>query len=437
MTRTLLLPTLCLLAASCVADVPEQPAPSRSAAPPDLPLGDRIAPKADDGTWGPATRCKPLPEPAPLGSPMIVVSLDGMTARLFDREGGYDRTFPVGVGTIDPETGLSLTPTSDSAPDGLFYMRTEWEPVSDGPTPDDAPWGWNQDCRIWWSDPETGETMPVFAGLPFLRLDGPPTLGYAFHGPIDNFTMPTGGTLRRGFVSHGCIRMEAEDIKELWRRVQGRKVPVRIQRSVERRRDGAAVAATDNWFLSPCDADSDCRYDGGLCVRNPIGGRGYCSARCDGYCPDKAGYPVSMCVAGGDGGHCTLRATDLNATCDRYDHFVPAVVERYAADGSGEVCVPGSGGWIGDRCATDDDCDGGTCSSLGDGPRVCTEACDRFCPDSAGDAPTLCVADPADGGVCVARCTRDDDCAHGLVCRRAVRNGDDPFATTACVAPTE
>ena len=34
-----------------------------------------------------------------------------------------------------------------------------------------------QPCKTWWTDPDTGQKLPVFAGLPFLSWSG----SYALH----------------------------------------------------------------------------------------------------------------------------------------------------------------------------------------------------------------------------------------------------------------
>lgn len=59
----------------------------------------------------------------------------------------------------------------------------------------------------WWSDVWKDE----FAGLPFLLIDWN---GVAFHGPISNFSDLDVWFLRRGYVSHGCHRMDASDVME-------------------------------------------------------------------------------------------------------------------------------------------------------------------------------------------------------------------------------
>lgn len=60
----------------------------------------------------------------------------------------------------------------------------------------------------WWSDKWDDE----FGGLPFILIN---SAGVAFHGPITNFSALDVWYLRRGYVSHGCHRMDTSDIIEL------------------------------------------------------------------------------------------------------------------------------------------------------------------------------------------------------------------------------
>lgn len=60
----------------------------------------------------------------------------------------------------------------------------------------------------WWSDRWNDE----FGGLPFLMIN---SVGVAFHGPITYKSPFDVAYLRRGFVSHGCHRMDANDLLEL------------------------------------------------------------------------------------------------------------------------------------------------------------------------------------------------------------------------------
>lgn len=406
----------------------------------DLGIGEVDNPKAD-GFFGYATTCKELPQVEPLADPMIVVSLDGLTLHLFDRAGDYDRVFPVGVGGI--ENGVSLTPVSTNLPTGSYYTRTDEPPVDDGATPQQARWGWNQRCRVWWKSTDTGEQLPVFAGLPFIRLAGHPTSSsYALHGPVDNYTIASGGTLRRGYVSHGCVRMAAADIAEVWGRIQGRRAEVRIQKAVERREDAVAVDY-DPWMLSECTQDADCAYSGGICKQNPYSGRGFCTRRCTRGCPDRSGHPTTFCAPDPDeagAGFCTYKAEASTNGCRRLPGFVKATgVPRPDGSSRADVCLPGSQGWIGDRCLSDDECDSGHCTPLAGGPEgICAEPCSRYCPDKVGGyASTFCAPAPEsvpdEGGMCVARCFSNDDCVVGTSCVQTGRFGQTSVVRASCV----
>lgn len=59
----------------------------------------------------------------------------------------------------------------------------------------------------WWSNKWKDE----FGGFPFLLIEWS---GVAFHGPISNFGPMDVWFLRRGYVSHGCHRMDASDVLE-------------------------------------------------------------------------------------------------------------------------------------------------------------------------------------------------------------------------------
>ncbi len=284
-----------LLAGCAVGAADEDEATSESNGTEDLSVGT-VEDAATKG-WGAATKCKPIPAVEALKSPEIVVSLDGLTLHLRDRAGTYDRVFPVGVGTING--AKSLTPT------GQFYTGANTTESSD------TQWGYYYGCRIWWSDPDTGKASPVFAGLPFIRLAGPPTAGYAIHGPIDSFTSENGGSLRRGYVSHGCVRMAAADIVELYARIRGKsKVPVRIQQAAEVAASGPTVDLASRFIGAACQVDAECNYAGGICHA------GSCTLPCTRGCPDRAGEAPTFCAADG---RCRPQAsTTWNNDCSRY-----------------------------------------------------------------------------------------------------------------------
>jgi lipoprotein-anchoring transpeptidase ErfK/SrfK len=149
-----------------------------------------------------------LPE---LKNPEIIVSLDGLTVHLFDRETGFQAVYPAGVG-VKNSRGVGITPT------GHF---TTGDDITDN----------------WWYVPR--RTVPAyFAGLPFLRLtaqnsDGANT--YALHGPIT-------ANLIRGYVSHGCVRMAKNDIIRLfWMTNTHPNTHVTIQKEVEKDAEGKKV----------------------------------------------------------------------------------------------------------------------------------------------------------------------------------------------------
>ncbi len=145
-----------------------------------------------------------------LVAPEIIVSLDGLTVHLFDRETGFQAVYPAGVGVKN--SGRSITPTGHFA---------------SGPDKTDT----------WWyvarrTNPE------YFGGSPFLRLTAENSNGantYALHGPITE-------KLIRGYVSHGCVRMASQNIIDLFTMVKLHPdTPVTIQREVELDADGAKV----------------------------------------------------------------------------------------------------------------------------------------------------------------------------------------------------
>ena len=156
-----------------------------------------------------------------LVAPEIIVSLDGLTVHLFDRETGFQAVYPAGVG-VKNSNGRSITPT------GHFASGS------------DA-------ADTWWyvarrTNPE------YFGGFPFLRLNAKNSAGaetYALHGPIT-------ATLIRGYVSHGCARMRSADIIRLfWIVKQFASTPVTIQKEVERDANGQKVDVGRSAVLFP------------------------------------------------------------------------------------------------------------------------------------------------------------------------------------------
>ncbi len=376
---------------------------------PELSVGELDDEGVKSDGWGAALNCKPIPNVPALAKPEIVISLDGLTLHLRDKAGSYDRVFPIGPGAIDPATGRSLTPVSTDTRVGLFHTSTQTREVADGT------WGYNYPCRIWHTD-DDGSKKPVFAGLPFIRLVGPPTTAYGIHGPVDAFAQPSGGKLRRGFVSHGCTRMAPEDIVEVYARIRGRpRVPVRIQKEVERDAFGRSFDVPDRWIGQECSQDSDCSYAGGFCRRNPYG-RPFCTKACTSTCPDRAGYVGTRCVANGvAGGYCTVASDKTNNSCGNLDGRIAKEVRREGRSGTTLACVPGTRGTPFSPCLRDSECSGaGTVcqgSSLDGAPGFCSRACTSTCPGAATACTTL-----EGGRRCVPTCWGQDACGLGLSC---------------------
>lgn len=435
--HTALLATLSLLTFACddATDVetPEATAPGAEAGDGEgeLGLGDVIEPDNKADGWGHALECKPVPDLPRLAEPRIYISLDGLTLRLVDEAGDYEKVFPIGPGARDTD------PSSPTFGESLSYYPID----STGRQDFEITPATIQPCKTWWTDPKTRQKSPVFAGLPFLSWHG----NYAIHGPIDKYTAANGGNLRRGYVSHGCIRMESADVLELYGRIKGvARVPVHVQREAERRADGTRVDVSPAWIGSECDDDTDCGFQGGFCKSNKYSARGFCTQTCQRGCPDKAGAPVTFCVADPDDasrGVCVNKLSGVNAECRPYDHFVPRKVSRFNSPAvKADVCLPGSPGWIGDHCFADGECrTGNTCrdEDPADGvPGVCTQACARFCPDAPGFPTTFCAVEPAGQAFCGRSCTPESnasECPGDMDCAARPRMGRSGQTANVCV----
>ncbi len=333
-----------LLAAGCVA-MPAAPADEtdpQAGLTDGEPFDERDDAPAD---WG-AKFDRPAPYRVPadlpeLVAPEVIVSLDGLTVHLFDRETGFSRVYPAGVGVLGG-SGRSITPTghfttSADASDGWWYTATRWEPA-------------------------------YFEGYPFLRITARNSRGYntyGLHGPITD-------PLRRGYVSHGCVRMDHEDIVELFFLVKDHPAtPVTIQQEVEvdavgrpvdlgseialfapgeRVVYGASVGPRDGvgFVGDACGSDAECGgYAGASDVYcHPAG---FCTQKCEGYCPDLAGRAGTFCAADPTApsptGLCVSKVGPENAECATVAGTVPEDAARFAgASGApaatARVCLP-------------------------------------------------------------------------------------------------
>jgi hypothetical protein len=62
---------------------------------------------------------------------------------------------------------------------------------------------------------------------------------------------------------------------------------------------GEMMPVEDRFIGSPCAADSDCNYAGGVCLTDGFP-MGHCSLPCDRLCPDLDGFPTTFCVSVSD-----------------------------------------------------------------------------------------------------------------------------------------
>ncbi len=104
-------------------------------------------------------------------------------------------------------------------------------------------------------------------------------------------------------------------------------------------------------------------------------------------------------------------------------------------------------GWIGGSCGSDADCAyaGGFCVP---GPAgysgMCSQACDKFCPDELGMVVTFCVEGKhvgvSDAGACVAKCDHQKSptgCRPGYACVDLPRFNDPGITDLTCIPNTD
>ncbi|MCB9593006.1 MAG: L,D-transpeptidase [Sandaracinaceae bacterium] len=267
-----------------------------------------------------------IPEGLPtLARPEIIVSLANTTVHLFDRETGFSRVYPTGVGALG-SSGRSITPTghfatSPDTSDRWWYVPNRWEPA-------------------------------YFEGYPFLRITAENSRGYntyGLHGPITN-------PLMRGYVSHGCMRMEKTDLVEVWAMVRSHaSTPVTIQQEVELDAAGNEVDVdTEVTLWGPEDTiaygasvgprdDRPVGFVGDPCTTAEDCGRfgdpsyfcheaGFCTLNCQGYCPDRADYASTFCISDPSEigrGVCVQRVDGRNADCALIPGTAPVDRERF------------------------------------------------------------------------------------------------------------
>ncbi|MCA9525619.1 MAG: L,D-transpeptidase [Myxococcales bacterium] len=368
----------------------------------------------------------------PLENPHIVVSLAGFTVELIDEATGFHKVYPTGVGARG-SNGRSYTPVGEftTHPDvsnSWFWYPRRYQPA-------------------------------YFDGLPFMRITARNSAGnqtYGFHGPITQ-------TLQRGYVSHGCMRMRAEDIIELYyimREHPGAKVKIQAEKRLTP--EGSVVDVT------PRDQDPVAAYRAGVCADWTAGAGEAIEAGTleeQILCEGKASYTIT--VAAGERVNAQVAARgpvrleiEGQGALDGADsrltdgaHVADASL-RFAEAGEVTIRVIGAAtlfdlavstvplgqaepvdGWIGDGCGASLECGEGELSCLADLPGgLCTDACERFCPDRAGAAGTFCVdLGFSDGGRCVATCGSDADCRDGYACQSMPRYNEAAVSRSVCV----
>ncbi|MEZ4475198.1 MAG: L,D-transpeptidase [bacterium] len=366
-----------------------------------------------------------------LEDPRIVVSLAGFTVELIDDATGFHKVYPTGVGALG-SNGRSFTPvgeftTHPDADDGWFWTPRRYQPS-------------------------------YFAGLPFMRITARNSAGnqtYGFHGPITE-------TLRRGYVSHGCMRMAPDDIIELFyimREHPGAKV--KIQSEKRRDANGRVVDVT------PADRDPVAAYRAQVCeawekgkgeVIEPgtlgdqvlcrgeatytvaVGAGDRIAARVDAAGPFRLEIEGQGALEGADatvknlrfGAETSVRFPEAGQVTVRVigDPTIFTLALDHTPFGATTV-----DGWIGEGCTSASQCGEGGLACLADLPGgLCTDACDRFCPDRAGAAATFCVdLGFSDGGRCVAQCAGAADCREGYACQTMPRFNEPAVSRSVCV----
>jgi hypothetical protein len=96
-----------------------------------------------------------------------------------------------------------------------------------------------------------------------------------------------------------------------------------------------------------------------------------------------------------------------------------------------------SQGWIGGACEEDASCGGTTCLTAQTGG-MCTELCERTCPDRVGRPTTFCVDLGFDNsGVCVLQCGSTSECRQGYECVESPRFNDASTVRQVCLPIAE
>jgi len=320
-----------------------------------------------------------------LESPAVVISLKAHTLRMTGllpasyeaelpfyakttgEQNGRTRVtvvYPVATGAIDPSTG--------KAPAGPgHYSKLYGVPFT--PTTDKAAWG----------------------GFPFLKYHA--SRGLAFHGPITSERNADTGdwewVLKRGPVSHGCQRMQGEHVVEL-SHMLGMNM-AGPHKSGDTAQITVSVDVTneyDSFEGKLVDVD----YPALPAVKRPTGNVVMFETW------DSRNIPNLVCAYDSkrllDGTHC--------------DNI--GIVKQDVATGEMLVVEEEETRWVGSSCDADSECgfevDGtqAHCNKVG-GDGFCTVACEGYCADTAGAAPTFCGRTGSNSGTCMAKAAVEND----------------------------
>lgn len=253
--------------------------------------------------------------------------------------------YPIATGKLDPTTGKA--PASPGKFSTIFA-------VAYTPTNDKAPWG----------------------GFPFMMYNN--ERGIAFHGPITSETDVEVGDyqwhLLRGPVSHGCNRMEGEHVVEMAHLLG---IDMSKPHLVSERFTLAAQVTVSPEFDTWNNQNVDVDYPVEPGVKRPTTNVKMFKTW------DSNDFPTFVC------------AYQKNRPLGP-DHCATAGVNTRDVETGAPLWSDDGASFIGDACAKSSECDYlasgrlGTCA-LGTGGGVCTSACEGYCDDRAGSAPTFCA----------------------------------------------
>lgn len=176
------------------------------------------------------------------------------------------------------------------------------------------------------------------------------------------FRHPTNHANRGCMSQHGanCLAARGRSTGDILRFYYGEDIEVARARG-ECVVDGPGLTSSEIWVGEPCADDRACDFQDGRCAawfdEDADELFGFCTASCDGFCPDAAGHPTSFCVdLGGGVGSCATTPASQNDFCRAIPGAEAHVLPRHVgASGAEEayrsVCVPPG---LATSCTADD-----------------------------------------------------------------------------------